>query len=68
MVEMGSYISWMVWFGYIPILQGQGGRCLRVAILSLLHLAAGAAYSYYLCTYPKTLNEGPTDYVFKVHT
>jgi hypothetical protein len=70
MVEMGRYMSWMVWLGYVPIFKSHdghrrpSGQLGRLAALLLVQLSAASGYVYYLYTHPTV--ERATEYCFKV--
>jgi hypothetical protein len=62
MVDLGPYVRWMVWLGYIPVFAESGGgrrwrpssgQAARVVLLVLVNLAVYSAYLYNLHMYAK---------------
>jgi hypothetical protein len=62
MVDLGPYVKWMVWLGYIPVFAESGGgrrwrpssgQAARVVLLVLANLAVYSAYLYNLLLYAK---------------
>jgi hypothetical protein len=62
MVDLGPYVRWMVWLGYIPVFAESGGgrrwrpssgQAARVVLLVLANLAVYSAYLYNLLLYAK---------------
>jgi hypothetical protein len=60
MVDLGPYVKWMVWLGYIPVFDESGsgrrwrpssGQAARVILLVLANLAVYSAYLYNLFMY-----------------